>query len=815
MEAEYNKLITFLSKSKSMETNFSGLNVRSRKEMIKAELNISALTQLKNFIESIKKIDKSKKSIKTKLSVSLTSLSNALKSTINIIKSNNNETFKELSEEDKASSIVVSYTMLKYIKTLKVKLYSSNIYKFIEEEINLNSEKIIEIYNSMSKKSKLSLVSNLYQDEDKLEIVDNDEEYEDDSDYNSTDDEEEDEDEDDDINMEQVMPKQVKNNKLNRKRPRSIKTEDLLEERFLGLLNKEENDVMEKVMEYFKKLEDDKKNIIINKLEKLTNTDVKEPEIIRVLNMNISDDSKSVIIANINNLNKSVGDNFKLKQWMNNFMKIPFDKYVKVEYDLDNKLFLEKLRKNMDDAVFGHDKAKKYIIQLMAQQLRNKDSKSGVLGIWGPPGNGKTSLVKEGIAKTMGRPFVFISLAGCQDSSYLDGFSYTYEGSMYGRIVDGLIQSKCMNPIFYFDELDKVSKTNKGDEIINFLVHLIDPVQNCHFRDKYFQGIDIDLSKCTFIFSYNDPSYVNHILLDRITQVETKFLTLEQKINICQNYLLEEVKKEVGIENVIIDDNVISELIESYTWEGGVRNIKKLLFHIMREVNIKMMLNELNVEQKYLINKDNYKEYLKGYSKVELTKIHNDAKVGLVNGMWAGSLGVGGILPIETTFYPSNDNLSIKATGSLMEVIKESTQVALTLAWNLLDKSRQSYLLDKWKFNKQGIHIHCPEGATPKDGPSAGTAFTVALLSLFSNKKIRNDIAITGEINLQGEVMTIGGLEEKLTGAYKAGIKLAIIPKGNKKDLKNIKERNPNLLNLIKIEIVDNIKQVVELVILK
>jgi endopeptidase La len=803
MEAEYNKLITFLSKSKSMDTNFSSLNTKTRKEMIKAELNISALTQLRNFIDKIKNIDTSKKSI----NINLTSLATALKSTINIIKSNKNDTFKELTEEDKASSIAVSYMMLKYIKTLKVKLYSGNINKFIEEEINLNSENIIKIYNSMSKKSKVALLSNIYDNNDD----ENDEEYEEESDYNSTDDEE------DYVEQALPKPKNVKTKvetKLNRKRPRSVKTEDLLEERFLGLLNKEENDLMDTVMEYFKKMGDDKKKDIVDKLEKLSNNEVKEPDIIRVLNLNISDDSKTMILNNINNINKSTGDNFKLKQWMNNFMKLPLDKYVKVDITDNHKLFLEKLKSNMDEAVFGHDKAKKYIIQLMAQQLRNKDSKSGVLGIWGPPGNGKTSLVKDGIAKTMGRPFVFISLAGCQDSSYLDGFSYTYEGSTYGRIVDGLIQSKCMNPIFYFDELDKVSKTNKGDEIINFLVHLIDPVQNCHFRDKYFQGIDIDLSKCTFIFSYNDPSYVNHILLDRITQVETKFLTLEQKVNICENYLIKEVKKEVGIDNVEIENEVYEELIDNYTWEGGVRNIKKLLFNILREVNIKLLLNELNIEDKYVINKDNYKEYLKGYSKVTLTKIHNQPKVGLINGMWAGSLGVGGILPIETTFYPSNDNLSIKATGSLMDVIKESTQVALTLAWNLLDKSRQSYLLDKWRINKQGIHIHCPEGATPKDGPSAGTAFTVALLSLFANKKIKNDIAITGEINLQGDVMTIGGLEEKLTGAIKAGVKLAIIPKGNKKDLKKIKERNPKLLEIIKIEIVDNIKQVVELAII-
>jgi endopeptidase La len=805
METDYDSYLVILAKSPSMEQTFANLSVESKKEIVMAELKISALTQLKSFIEKVKMIDRKKKTIM----LSLSSLNKTLKNTINSINTDFKKNKNDI-DEDNISILLVSINLVKYIKKFRVKLYSNNFNKVIDDEIKIYTEKIINIYNEMSINGKKSRnvrnVKNIKNKDNSNQIkIIIDDEYEDDSDYQSSDDE--------DYEEEEYEEDYNKSN-TSRKRPRNEKAEDVLEERFVELLNKEEEDVLEVVVNYFQKLNSDKKKDILNKLETVMKDKVDEPDIIKVLNMNISNDSKSVILNNINILNKSTSDNFKLKQWMNNFMKIPFDKYVKVEYDDNHQLFLEKLQKNMDDAVFGHDKAKKYIVQLMAQQLRNKDSKSGVLGIYGPPGNGKTSLVKEGIAKTMGRPFVFISLAGCQDATYLDGFSYTYEGSIYGRIVDGLIQSKCMNPIFYFDELDKVSKTAKGEEIINLLVHLIDPVQNCNFRDKYFQGIDIDLSKCTFIFSYNDPSNVNHILLDRITQVETKFLTVEQKLNICQNYLLKEIKNEVGVNNIEIDNIVIEKLIDGYTWEGGVRNIKKILFHIFREVNIKLMMNLIDVNEKVIINKDNYKDYMKGYSKVDLTKIHKESKVGLINGMWAGSLGVGGILPIETSFYPSSENLSIKATGSLMDVIKESTNVALTLAWKLLDKSRQSYLLDKWRYNKQGIHIHCPEGATPKDGPSAGTAFTVALLSLFANKKIRNDIAITGEINLHGNVMTIGGLEEKLTGAQKAGVKMALIPKGNEKDLEKIKERNPKLLDLINVVIVEDIKQVVDLVII-
>jgi hypothetical protein len=412
-----------------------------------------------------------------------------------------------------------------------------------------------------------------------------------------------------------------------------------------------------------------------------------------------------------------------------------------------------------------------------------------------------TSLIKEGVAKAMGKPFVFISLGGATDASFLEGHSYTYEGSIYGRIATGLIASKCMDPIFYFDELDKISQTHKGQEITNLLVHLTDPVQNSHFRDKYFHNIDLDLSRATFIFSYNDPSLVDRVLMDRITQVETKYLLPKQKLYIAQNYLIPDMLKEVGLEprTIIFEDNLINKIIETYTREGGVRKLKSLLFNIIRELNLanltKYKIDNKNIVFPYKVLEENIKYFLRHKNEIEYDKIHKDNKVGVINGLYASSLGVGGVLPIETMWIPSSAALSIKATGSLEKVITESTQVACSLAWNYLDSETRTKYLKEWKDYPQGFHIHCPDGSTPKDGPSAGCALSLVIYSMLTNKKIKHDIAITGEINLQGKVTAIGGLEEKLEGAKRAGVKKVLFPKENMKDISRIKERNPTLID--------------------
>ena len=471
----------------------------------------------------------------------------------------------------------------------------------------------------------------------------------------------------------------------------------------------------------------------------------------------------------------------------------------------------------MDDAVYGHDEAKRQIIQMMGQQIRNPKAKGNMLGIWGCAGNGKSSLVKEGIAKAMDKPFVFISLGGATDSSFLEGHSYTWEGSIYGRIANGLITSKAMDPIIYFDELDKISATPKGDEITNILIHLTDPVQNNHFRDKYFHGIDIDLSRATMIFSFNDPSNVNPILLDRITTVETKYLLTSQKIHIAKNYLLPDMMRELKFDenSVLMSDEVIRTLINKYTHEGGVRKLKSLLYSVVRELNIANLVNskidERVVDFPFTVNLDNIKTLLKHKMERDPEKINTEPKSGIVNGLYAGSMGVGGVLPIEVVFIPSSKPLELKATGHLEKVIKESTEVACSLAWNHLDQETKDNYLTVWKKKPVGFHIHCPEGAIPKDGPSAGAALTLAIYSLLTNRKIRHDVAMTGEINLQGQVMPIGGLEEKLEGAKRAGVRLALLPKENQKHLDKIYERNPSLFDkTFKVEILENFNDVIK-----
>ena len=561
------------------------------------------------------------------------------------------------------------------------------------------------------------------------------------------------------------------------------------------------------IINYFLNLPDNKrKSAIFNVKEIYDYQKSSEPMLFQILNMPVSLSQKNTMLKTYTILITSRVPEKKLKSWFDALMTIPFGKYKGIDIkDIKPKKvkkFLDNLQSVMNKAVYGHDDAKRHILQMMGQQIRNPNAKGNILGIYGPAGNGKTTIIKEGIAKAMDKPFIFISLGGATDSSFLEGHSYTYEGSIYGRIADGLINSKCMDPIIYFDELDKISKTPKGDEISNILVHLTDPVQNSHFRDKYFHGIEIDLSKATIIFSFNDPYNVNPILMDRITTVETKYLLLPQKIYIAQNHLLPDMIKEMGMNqgDININDETITFMIDNWTHEGGVRKLKSLLYSVVREINIanltQVSIESIQVNFPFNVTIDNIKIIIKNKREITPEKIHQHDTCGVINGLYATSDGShGGIIPIQILWFPSTVPLDVKATGNLQQVIKESTQVAASLAFNRLDADLQEKYLLAWKDRPKGIHIHCPEGATPKDGPSAGTALTVAIFSMLSERKIRHDIAITGEINLQGNVTAIGGLDNKLEGAKKAGVKFVLYPKENEKDVIQIRERNPNLID--------------------
>ena len=575
-----------------------------------------------------------------------------------------------------------------------------------------------------------------------------------------------------------------------------------------------------KIIDHFNSLNTKYQTKNLELISNLENTLNNTPYIFKILNAPINDNTKKNIISKLSQCG-SFGSG-KIKKWVDDVMKLPFGIYKGIELDKLNKstkikAFLDNLENLMNKSVYGHDYAKKQIVEIMAQQIRNPESKGSVIGIYGPPGNGKSSLVKEGIAKAMNKPFIFISLGGAQDSSFLDGHSFTYEGSIYGRIAQALIDAKCSNPIIYFDELDKVSETHKGEEIINLLIHLIDPVQNKLFRDKYFYDIDIDLSKVTFIFSFNDCSKINYILRDRITLIETKYLTNEMKLHIASNYLIPSICEDIGIpvNSIEISNNIIENIINNYTNEGGVRKLKEKLYKIYRELNhanlTKNKILNYNINFPFIFENNLYEHLFKNVPKYIHLTVHKEDGIGMVNGLWANSLGQGGVLPIESVLIPSKHIMSVKATGSLGEVIKESIEVALSVAWNKLDKDLKLQWMNKWKSTPECFHIHCPDGSTGKEGPSAGAAMTLTFYSRLTNRKIKHTVAMTGEINLREEVTEIGGLDEKLNAAKRAGATLALVPFNNKIDLDNVIKNNNTLIdNNFKVLLVENINQVIE-----
>ena len=507
-------------------------------------------------------------------------------------------------------------------------------------------------------------------------------------------------------------------------------------------------------------------------------------------------------------INNFLEKNVQYRENVYNYLKdnnIDTDKTILISQIINikkNTEFIDKSVKNindvLDESIFGHDHAKKQILKIIAQWM-NGEQGGYCFGFEGSPGVGKTSLAKKGLAKCLvdengiSRPFAFIALGGSSNGSTLEGHSYTYVNSTWGRITDILMETKCMNPIIYIDELDKVSKTEHGKEIIGILTHLIDTTQNDTFQDKYFSGINLDLSKVLFIFSYNDPDQIDRILLDRIHRIRFDNLSLDDKKVIVSKYIIPEINKKMGFANetVELSDDVIEYIIETYTLEPGVRKLKEVLFDLFGEINIELLKYESDINIPFIITKDLIdNKYLKKYYKIEYTKIHEENQVGIINGLWANSLGKGGIIPIETNYFPTSNFLDLKLTGLQGDVMKESMNVAKTLAWNLTNDKQKTLLLKKFNDTKcQGLHVHCPQGAVSKDGPSAGTAITIAIYSLFNSLKIKNNIAITGEINLQGQVTAIGGLESKILGGIRGGVTTFLFPKSNSRDFKEFMEK--------------------------
>jgi len=445
--------------------------------------------------------------------------------------------------------------------------------------------------------------------------------------------------------------------------------------------------------------------------------------------------------------------------------------------------YMDNVRSMLDQSVHGHSEAKRQVERIIGQWMTGKPG-GYCFGFEGPPGVGKTSLAKKGIAdclknaKGEPRPFSFIAVGGASNSSTLDGHNYTYVGSTWGRIVDTVMEAGCLNPIIFIDELDKISRTEHGKEIIGILTHLVDPSQNDGFQDKYFAGIDIDLSNALIIFSYNDASLIDRILLDRIHRVEFNALNQADKIIICRKHLIPELCDKMGLPpDIVIPNDALDMMIAEYTYEPGVRALKGLLFEVLGELNLAILNGETFGDPITLTTDQIRKRFLKTRTPCHVERVPLRSQPGRVCGLWASSLGVGGLLHIQVKTSTAVKSGELKLTGKQGDVMKESMAVAHSVAIGLLKELGKECICS---LEEEGFHVHIPEAATPKDGPSAGTAITTALYSLMTGIDVDKDVGVTGEICLEGDVKAVGGLEAKISGAIRAGAKKVLYPYDNK-----------------------------------
>ncbi len=578
-----------------------------------------------------------------------------------------------------------------------------------------------------------------------------------------------------------------------------------------------------------------------SELSKIAESDI--PYERRINLLKTSDDVKAKAMEKLKSMKTSFQGDSKAQSWLDGLLKMPFGNYSQNEiisfkenfikkitlsesslrlfsdtdidnyinkikisdcnnplisewssYKVDKKNYLKEVRSTLDSAVYGHKDAKVQLERIFAQWI-NGEAKGAVLGLQGPPGTGKTSLAKNGLSKCLKdksgnpRPFAFLPIGGSVNGSTLVGHNFTYVGSTWGRIADILMVSGCMNPIIFIDEVDKVSHTEHGREIISILTHMTDSTQNDEFEDKFFAGIKIDLSKALIVFSFNDPDLIDPILRDRITIIETHPLSLKEKITIIKDYMFPEICKEVGFNNdeIILDEEMIKYLIETYTNEAGVRKIKEKIVEIIRDINLNRFHSD-EYKTPFRVQEDYVKRLFENRPRVRVKKIHSQPEVGLVNGLYATSSGIGGLTPVQVLKFPSTKMLELNITGKAGDVMKESIEYSLKNAFSLLPQDLQDKIIEDANNKKSfGLHIHFPDGATPKDGPSAGLAITLAFYSILSGIPIKNDLCMTGEIDLRGAAGIIGGLESKLHGGKKAGCTLALIPNDNMEDLERMR----------------------------
>lgn len=497
-----------------------------------------------------------------------------------------------------------------------------------------------------------------------------------------------------------------------------------------------------------------------------------------------SEEIKNKLLAESNKLMKMPQGSHEgtvVRNYLDKCIEIPFGKTTK-----DN-INLEAAAKLLNKEHYSLEKVKERIIEALAVFKRNPEFSGQILCLAGPPGVGKTSIVKS-LAKSMGRKYVRIALGGIHDEAEIRGHRRTYIGAMPGRIIDAVIKSGVMNPVILLDEIDKVGNDYKGDPA-SALLEALDPEQNFSFEDHYID-FPVDLSKVLFITTANDTSTIPAPLLDRMEIIELNSYTELEKFHIAKEHLIKkEIKKhKLTAREFKITDDAIYTIIECYTSEAGVRNLEKRIATLCRKAAVELEKGA----KSFRITPKNIEEYL-GPRRYSKDKIPAEDSVGVVNGLAWTSVG-GTLLPIEISVL--NGTGKIELTGNLGDVMKESAKTAVSFVRSHSD----DYGIDGDFYKSKDIHIHAPEAAIPKDGPSAGLAITTALVSELTGIPIRRDVAMTGEISLKGKALPIGGLKEKSMAAYKAGCTTVIIPKDNEKDLAEISDEVKSAVNFESVE---------------
>ena len=480
-----------------------------------------------------------------------------------------------------------------------------------------------------------------------------------------------------------------------------------------------------------------------------------------------------------------------VRNYIDTLFNLPWNIYTKDNENLDDAM--EKLNKTH----YGLEEVKERVIEYLALNQMTKGVNNPIICLVGPPGVGKTTFAKS-IASAINRKYTKISVGGISDEADIVGHRRAYIGSSPGKIIEGLKKAGSSNPVFVIDEVDKMTKDIKGDPASS-LLEVLDKDQNKYFCDNYIEE-EYDLSKVMFILTANYIDQIPIELLDRLEIIEISSYTENEKFNICKNYIIPNGIKSHGLEdaNIEFTDDAIFKIIKNYTKEAGVRELERKIHTILRKIVKEIIIDKkesLNIIDESIVIK-----YLGNEKYPDSKNNKYKSEIGIVNAMSYTIYG-GDILKIEVDFYKGNGN--IVATGSLGEVFIESTKIALSY----IKSNYKKFGINYETLENSDIHIHVPEGAIKKDGPSAGIAITTAIISAFTNLKIKNNISMTGEITLRGEVLPVGGLKEKVIGAKKAGVDKIILPSSNKKD---IEELDKEIINNLKFIYVDNYLQVFE-----